>query len=195
MKNTLNTIKILTLALVLTVGLQYAYAAWVGPVSSPPNGNTSAPINIGSTSQTKSGAIWSSFFGTTGGGYFGGSVGVGTTNPTAKLEVAGNIVASDPTASNQVATKGYVDAASGGGGSSYMAVGTTACATGWTNAYTGWAFAVSGSSYGGVDGLFCSASQTGWSNVPGYDVAVCSLNGGICSYYSTSGMRCALCVK
>lgn len=36
-------------------------------------------------------------------------VGIWTNNPTAKLEVNGNIVAADPTANNQVATKAYVD--------------------------------------------------------------------------------------
>jgi hypothetical protein len=41
--------------------------------------------------------------------YTKGNVGIGTTSPTAKLQVAGNIIASDPTAANHVATKNYVD--------------------------------------------------------------------------------------
>jgi len=40
-----------------------------------------------------------------------GNVGIGTTAPTARLEVAGNIIAAPPTASNHVATRGWVEAA------------------------------------------------------------------------------------
>jgi len=42
-----------------------------------------------------------------------GNVGIGATNPQAKLEVNGNIIAADPTVSNHVATKAYVDASGG----------------------------------------------------------------------------------
>ncbi len=38
-----------------------------------------------------------------------GNVGIGTNNPTAKLQVNGNIISSAPTANNHVTTKGYVD--------------------------------------------------------------------------------------
>ncbi len=38
-----------------------------------------------------------------------GNVGIGTVSPSAKLEVDGNIIASNPTAANHVATKDYVD--------------------------------------------------------------------------------------
>lgn len=39
-----------------------------------------------------------------------GKVGIGTTSPTETLTVSGRIIALDPVASNNVATKGYVDA-------------------------------------------------------------------------------------
>ncbi len=42
-----------------------------------------------------------------------GRVGIGTASPGAPLHVAGNIIASNPTASNHVATKSYVDSQGG----------------------------------------------------------------------------------
>jgi len=68
-----------------------------------------------------------------------GNVGIGTDNPAAKLEVVGNVIASAPTADNHAATKGYVDAQSGGG-SCYIRWGATTCASGYTAVYTGTAW-------------------------------------------------------
>lgn len=68
--------------------------AWNGPVSAPPNYNAYAPINISLASQTKGGALWAGSFLTTGGGYFEGNVGIGTTSPSQKLSVAGTIESS-----------------------------------------------------------------------------------------------------
>lgn len=43
--------------LVLTVAFASVAFAWTGPTASPPNNNTPAPINVGATTQTKSGDI------------------------------------------------------------------------------------------------------------------------------------------
>ena len=52
-----------------------------------------------------------------------GNVGMGTSNPQAKLDVSGNIIADDPTADDHVATKGWIEAQGGlggGGGTDYL---------------------------------------------------------------------------
>jgi hypothetical protein len=41
--------------------------AWTGPASSPPAGNVSAPVNVSSTSQVKSGGLWVGSLGVSGG--------------------------------------------------------------------------------------------------------------------------------
>lgn len=65
MKHTiLQTLKVIALALVLSFGLSYVYA-WTAPTVTPPNGNVSAPINVGSTAQTKAGDICTTSGGTT----------------------------------------------------------------------------------------------------------------------------------
>ncbi len=57
LKNFTESIKITAIALVLTLGATYAYAAWTGPTSAPPNGNTPAPVNVGTTNQIKNGGL------------------------------------------------------------------------------------------------------------------------------------------
>ena len=61
-KQILSAIKITTLALALSFGLSYVYA-WTAPDTTPPGGNVLAPINTGSTAQTKAGGL------TVGGAY------------------------------------------------------------------------------------------------------------------------------
>lgn len=53
----LETFKITFLALLLTVGIGYVFAAWTPAPANPPNGNTDAPINVGASAQTKTGAL------------------------------------------------------------------------------------------------------------------------------------------
>jgi len=55
--NIKESLKISIMALVITLGVTYSYAAWVGPTSTPPNNNIDAPINVGETSQIKDGGL------------------------------------------------------------------------------------------------------------------------------------------
>ena len=56
MKQLIQPIKILILAIVLSIGVSYVYA-WTGPASAPPEGNTPVPINVGATTQVKIGGL------------------------------------------------------------------------------------------------------------------------------------------
>lgn len=98
----------------LTVGFSFAaWTDWTEPSASPPGGNVSAPINVSSTGQTKSGALTvnadftaNRLVDTSDGSYyvdpantgysalFAGSVGIGTTEPGSTLEVDGSFGAS-----------------------------------------------------------------------------------------------------
>ncbi len=86
MKSVLRDIKTIALAIVLSLGISVVYA-WTGPASAPPNSNTGTLINTSITSQTKSGALWAGSFLTTGGGYFGGNVGIDVSSPEYPLEI------------------------------------------------------------------------------------------------------------
>jgi len=54
-----QTLKVIILALILTVGINYAFAQWVwtAPTATPPNGNTAAPLNVTVDGQIKSGGL------------------------------------------------------------------------------------------------------------------------------------------
>ncbi len=90
LKQALQTVKIVTLATVLSFGLSYVYA-WTAPNATPPNGNTSAPVNVGTTDQIKNSGLSVNAFTAFGNAYFGGNVGIGAVALTSKLEVAGTI--------------------------------------------------------------------------------------------------------
>lgn len=81
-------LQIVSLSLVFAAMVGGAYA-WQSPISSPPAGNSSTYINVSSDSQTKSGPLWALSFLTEGSSYFGGNVGIGITNPQAKLHIGG----------------------------------------------------------------------------------------------------------
>lgn len=78
LKETTLTI-IFLVAIFVTSSIAYS---WQEPSGAPPTGNISAPLNQGATTQTKSGAL-----------NITGNLGVGTSNPSEKLEVLGNVKA------------------------------------------------------------------------------------------------------
>jgi hypothetical protein len=77
--------------------------SWTGPTGTAPSGNAPAPINVSSTAQTKEGNLSvAMFYDTNDPSYYinpsgatsavlAGNVGIGTTNPTAKLQVEGSL--------------------------------------------------------------------------------------------------------
>lgn len=146
------------LTLGLSISLQSLLAAWTAPAAPPPTCATGdpgcdEPLNVSDTNQQKIGTLTLN----TGGNANGlivdqGNVGIGTVIPGAKLEVNGKIIADTPLDSdpdNIVATKGYVDAAAGGGWAGY------------TGAFTGNLGYVKGGS------AKCDASYSGshWCNL------------------------------
>lgn len=54
---TLSIFKIITLAIILTTGLSFAYANWTSPSGDPPVDSIARPINVGSAPQTKTGLL------------------------------------------------------------------------------------------------------------------------------------------
>jgi len=56
-KDLLNTLKILTAAIILSFSISAVYAQWAPPTQAPPGGNVDAPINVGATAQVKSGGL------------------------------------------------------------------------------------------------------------------------------------------
>ena len=56
-KQIMQNIKSVIIVLALVIGVSYVSAAWNNPPATPPDSNTDAPINVGSTAQTKSGTF------------------------------------------------------------------------------------------------------------------------------------------
>jgi ribosomal protein S6E (S10) len=119
MKKNFKGISLVLSVLVVSVITAYTVLAWMEPGSTPPNGNADAPINTGSTAQTKNGTFnikggsiglidsgGVAYSETINGGTLflnnnigitnmaigqNGNVGIGTVSPGAKLEVTGQI--------------------------------------------------------------------------------------------------------
>ena len=91
-KDSLKVI-IVSVVVLLSVYLVLAQGGWAEPTLAPPGGNAAAPLNTGSTGQSKSGGLILN----TGGAINGlivssGKVGIGTANPGSPLHVQGQSV-------------------------------------------------------------------------------------------------------
>jgi len=78
MQKTITKTLILMAVLTVALGTSYLFAAWTGPTQTPPDGNTDAPVHIGTTDQVKDGGLSLDALSGFGGGYFQGDVGIGT---------------------------------------------------------------------------------------------------------------------
>ncbi|OGG60096.1 hypothetical protein A3C86_00895 [Candidatus Kaiserbacteria bacterium RIFCSPHIGHO2_02_FULL_49_16] len=88
MNGFLQSLKILILAIVLSIGVSYVYA-WTGPAATAPGGNILAPVNVSATSQVKSAGLWVGSLGTDGGASFGGGVKIGNNDTACTPGISG----------------------------------------------------------------------------------------------------------
>jgi hypothetical protein len=71
--------------LIVSVVTPMHLSGWAGPDGTFPNLNTSGPINVGSDTQTKSGALWTRFIGSTGGMWSNNMLAVSVSSSTNPL--------------------------------------------------------------------------------------------------------------
>ncbi len=137
-----------------------------------------------------------------------GQVGIGKSSPAERLEVNGNIKLSgatptsrimnvadprvSPTGDYDVATKAYVDAAAGGGGTLQM-VGTHTCPSPWNLAYSGYLVFPCSTATGAMSDVFCSpvtSTSTTYGNMCSLLYDVSPSGTGV-----LAPLRCAVCYK
>ncbi|MFA5387473.1 MAG: tail fiber domain-containing protein [Candidatus Paceibacterota bacterium] len=98
-----RSISIAASAIIMSLFFGFAFASWQEPAVAPPNGNISAPVNIGSTAQTKAGefSVLGNFYApmmydSDDSGYYvnpagqtvlSGNVGIGVSSPNNLLQV------------------------------------------------------------------------------------------------------------
>src|SRR3989338_1636292 len=90
-KQILSTLKAFTLAAVHVLGISYVSAAWTGPTQAPPEGNVSAPINVGVIDQIKDAGLGVNVLAVFGQGSFGGEVIIGSTGASCDADLEGAI--------------------------------------------------------------------------------------------------------
>ena len=166
---------------VLTSGAD-GTATWTVPAGGLPTGTTGQTLRHDGTNWVANSALFNN----------GTNIGIGTTVPGERLEVAGNIRLAgaspthritnlaSPIAANDAATRAYVDANVGGGGvlitwgwwegnNPAAGTGAPACPSGWTQVYAGLAwipqYAAGGTTGSGVGEKHCNAGTVGMGMV------------------------------
>jgi len=102
-------------------------ATWATPAGGLPTGTASQTLRHDGTNWVANSNIFNT----------GTNIGIGTTTPGARLEVAGNIIADPPIAQKHVATRGWVEAAASGGARGWDVCQTASSFTGYLGGYSG----------------------------------------------------------
>ena len=169
--------------------------SWTAPTGTAPNSNVEAPVNTGSTSQTKSGPLGVGGFLNTGSTQLNGNVGVGTApDGTWKLTAQNGTYGIYATATAGQAIRGYATTGyagyfvTGGTGGGVYSQNGSGYYTYLDYPNSSWGVYTNGNTYAGGyvrgDGGFCIGGSciTSWSQVGGGGVSAVAT-----VYCSTSG--------
>lgn len=191
-----QTLKTIILATLISFGLSYVYA-WTAPTTTPPGGNVSAPINTGNNTQYKAGNLVLNDSTTpfvNGLIVRYGNVGIGTANPSTKLDVAGTIKTTGLQFSPTTAGIGKVLTSDASGNASWGATPQTrvtgSCAVGQAITAINADGTVSCVAVAGVGGIQTFTSTGNFivpSNVTSVAVKVQGAGGGGGGGYSAGG--------
>jgi hypothetical protein len=135
MKYLTESIKILVILALVVVGVGIVQA-WTGPTATPPNGNTSAPINVSDITQEKAGIFGSNGFYSLGTGWFSTSTRVSWPPTNLTLGINGAVGAKQYCDDNGANCKTMTELGGGSTGGvptgAVMAFNLTSCPSGWT---------------------------------------------------------------